>query len=151
MFPSWTRKHPACHRRLGYAYFNAVLWMAAPSGVALALTAKGGLVATAGFSLAGVLWWQSTWSGYRAIRRCDLSSHIRWMIRSYSWALSAPAFRAIQAALFMCGLPDGPNYVISLWLSIAVSVWLAESHIRRSRTYTDSLISSTSPFAGGAS
>src|SRR5262245_48684185 len=25
MFPEWTRKHPAWHRRLGYVYLNAVL------------------------------------------------------------------------------------------------------------------------------
>src|SRR5262245_10113131 len=124
MFPRWTRIHPAGHRFLGYVYLNAVLWMAAPSGLVLALTAKGGLLGTSGFALAGILWWRSTWSGYRAIRQGRIRVHIRAMVRSYCWALSAPAFRAIQAALFLLGLEDGSNYVISLWLSIAVSSWL---------------------------
>jgi hypothetical protein len=53
------------------------------------------------------------------------------MVRSFAWALSAPAFRAIQAALFLLGLPDGTNYVVSLWLSIAASVCLAESFLVR--------------------
>lgn len=133
MFSHWTRKHPAWHRGLGYVYLAAVLWMAAPSGVALAFTAKGGPMATLGFTLAGVLWWYTTWSGYRAIRRGNISEHIRAMIRSYSLALSAPAFRIIQAALFLAGLDDATNYIVSLWLSIAASVVLAESSLYRAR------------------
>ena len=57
MFPRWTSRHRAWHRRLGYVYFNAVLWVAAPSGLALALTAKGGAWGTLGFAVAGILWW----------------------------------------------------------------------------------------------
>lgn len=133
MFPAWTRRHPAWHRWLGYVYLNAVLWMAAPSGLGLALVAKGGAWGTAGFALAGVLWWQTTWSGYLAIRRRDIPAHVCWMVRSYCWALSAPAFRVIQMALYACGLDDATNYILSLWLSIAASVWLAESFLYRSR------------------
>jgi len=127
MFPQWTRLHPAWHRRLGYVYLNAVLWMAAPSGLVLAPAAKGGWWGATGFALAGGLWWLTTWSGYRAILRGDLPAHVQEMVRSYSLALSAPAFRAIQAILFLTGLGDEANYVVSLWLSIAASVWLAES------------------------
>jgi predicted membrane protein DUF2306 len=127
MFPVWTRRYPAWHRRLGYLYFNSVLWMAAPAGLILALAAKGGWLGAAGFILMGELWWMSTWSGYRAIRRGDLPTHVREMVRSFSLALSAPSFRAIQAILFLTGLGDEANYVASLWLSLAVSVWLAES------------------------
>jgi uncharacterized membrane protein len=127
MFPAWTARHPQWHRWLGYVYVNAVLWMAAPSGLVLSFTAKGGLLGTLGFGLAGLLWWYTTWSGYRAIRRGELITHIRAMIRSYSLALSAPAFRIIQIALYFGGLPDDVNYVASLWLSIAVSACLAES------------------------
>jgi uncharacterized membrane protein len=148
MFPQWTRSNPTWHRRLGYVYLNAVLWMAAPSGLALAFAAKGGLWGITGFTLAGLLWWQTTWSGYRAIRRGDIAAHVRAMVRSYSWALSAPAFRAIQAILFLFGLDDGPNYIVSLWLSIAASVWLAESFLYRSRRSAMPFLVSHSPNAG---
>jgi uncharacterized membrane protein len=127
MFPGWTRRHRAWHRRLGYVYLNAVLWMAAPAGLILAVAAKGGIWGAAGFMLAGAMWWLTTWSGYRAIRRGDIAGHGRGMVRSFAWALSAPVFRAIQLALFMTELDDATNYVVSLWLSIAASVWLAES------------------------
>lgn len=48
MIPSWMRRHPAWHRLFGYAYVNAVLWMAAPTGLVLPLTATGGLLGTLG-------------------------------------------------------------------------------------------------------
>jgi hypothetical protein len=145
MFPEWTRRHPTWRRRLGYIYLNAVLWMAAPTGLALAPTAKGGMWGIAGFTLAGILWWQTTWLGYRAIRRGDLAAHIRAMVRSYCWALSAPAFRVIQVLLFAVGLDDASNYIASLWLSIAASVWLAESFLYRSSNSLGVL--ATSPLA----
>lgn len=151
MFPRWTRRHPLWHRRLGYVYLNAVLWMAAPSGLALAPVAKGGLWGATGFALAGAAWWQTTWSGYRAIARGDMAGHIRGMVRSYSWALSAPAFRAIQTVFFVCGLADDVNYVVSLWLSIALSVLVAESYLRRSGQMSRELAAVSIPRLGVAS
>jgi hypothetical protein len=53
------------------------------------------------------------------------------MVRSYSLALSAPIFRAFQAALYLAGCDDDLNYIVSLWLSLAASVWLAESCLHR--------------------
>ncbi len=148
MFPAWTRRHPAWHRRLGYGYFNAVLWLAAPAGLALAFTAKGGLWGTAGFAIAGTMWWYSTWSGYRAIRRGDIAMHVRAMVRSYCWALSAPTFRAFQTTLYVAGMDDGPNYVISLWLSIAASIWLAETFLFRDRRSDSRVVFPRAPNAG---
>jgi uncharacterized membrane protein len=148
MFPALTRRHPRWHRILGYVYLNAVLWLAAPAGLVLALTAKGGLAGTLGFSVAGVLWWRSTWLGYRAIRRGDVAAHVREMVRSYSWALSAPAFRVIQAGLYLSGLDDATNYVVSLWLSVAVSVCLAESCLYRGRHSALGQLAGRSPIAG---
>ncbi|MEX2318046.1 MAG: DUF2306 domain-containing protein [Pirellulales bacterium] len=148
MFPEWTRRHRAWHRRLGYVYVNAVLWMAAPSGLALAISSKGGWWGTSGFVVAGVFWWGSTWAGYQAIRRGDLAAHVRAMVRSYCWALSAPAFRAIQAVLFLLGVADRANYIMSLWLSIAASVWLAESFLRRGREGAGAYFAFRSPKPG---
>jgi hypothetical protein len=132
MFEAFTRRYPHWHRWLGYVYINAVLWMAAPAGLALSLVAKGGALGAAGFAVSGALWWYVTWDGYRAIRRRDLPTHIRQMVRSFALALSAPAFRVLQAGLFFLGVPDEPNYILSLWLSVAVSAVLSESYLLRS-------------------
>jgi len=148
MFEAWTQKHPRWHRALGYIYINTVLWMAAPSGLVLAFTAKGGGWGTAGFALAGVLWWQTTWTGYQAIRRRDLPTHIRAMVRSFALALSAPAFRVIQIGLFWLGVADEANYILSLWFSIVVSLLLSESYLLRSGRSTFPSFTVTYPASG---
>lgn len=119
------------HRVLGYIYFNSVLWVAAPAGLIMAPFAKGGFWGAAGFILTGVPWWVTTWLGYRAIRRREIEQHVRWMIRSFSLALSAIWFRLIQYSLFHCGMEDQSNYLLSLWLSLGVSLFTAEMCIVR--------------------
>jgi hypothetical protein len=128
---------------------NAVLWMAGPTGLVLALTAKGGHWGSAGFAIAGALWWLTTWQGYVAIRRRDISAHIRAMIRSYCWALSAPVFRVLQITLFLAGVDDATNYIASLWLSVAVSIALAESCLYRGRSSTMPRLAVAASFSRG--
>ncbi len=131
MFPAWTKRHPQWHRRLGYLYINAVLWIAVPTGIILATVAKGGWLSSVGFTVAGVMWWGTTWVGYTTIRAGQITPHIRAMIRSYCWALSAPIFRLIQLALLPLELTDDANYVWSLWLSSAAAIVLAETCLWR--------------------
>lgn len=136
MFPGLLR-FPRLHFVLGYIHLNAVLWIAAPSGLILAPHAKGGFPAATGFAVTGLAWWWSTWLGYRAIRRGALQQHIRWMVRSFSIALSAVFFRVIHIALGWLMVPPVPNYTASIWLSLAASVLLSESCIfaRRPAAY----------------
>ncbi len=127
-FPSLLRFR-RLHFALGYIYFNAVLWVAAPTGLIMSPFAKGGLVAAAGFAVTGLAWWWTTWCGYAAIRRSDVPTHIRWMVRSFSIALSAVFFRMIQTGLGWMSVDPGLNYIASVWLSLLASVWLSESCI----------------------
>jgi hypothetical protein len=53
------------------------------------------------------------------------------MIRSYSLALSAVSFRVFQTALFRAGMADEPNYILSLWLSLAASLVAGEAFVRK--------------------
>lgn len=116
------------HAILGYTYLNAVLWIAAPTGLMISVVAKGGLLSALGFLITGICWWLSTWLGYRAIKQDRLAAHIAWMVRSYSIALSAVWFRVIQHCLSFA-LDDNDGYVASIWLSLLVSVWISESCI----------------------
>ena len=118
------------HRVVGYIYLNAVLWIAAPTGLIISPVAKGGWISAAGFTLTGVLWWVASWFSYRAIRRGDVPAHICWAVRSYAIALSAVAFRVIQIALSFV-LNNQANYVASVWLSLIASIWISEICIAR--------------------
>lgn len=121
------------HAFMGYVYLNAVLWVAAPTGLILSPVAKAGWPSALGFTVTGVLWWWSTWRGYQTLGEIDLRPHIRWMLRSYSIALSAVWFRVVHQ-LIAFGLPavsDSSNYIASVWLSLAISVWISEACIHR--------------------
>jgi Predicted membrane protein (DUF2306) len=126
LFFSITLRHPRVHRILGYIYINAVLWAAAPAGLIISPVAKGGFLGAAGFSITGVLWWMTTWMGYVAIRRHDIATHVRCMVFSFSLALSAVWFRVFHVALEFANVDPTANYVISLWLSLLASIYLAE-------------------------
>jgi len=130
MIPKLVR-YRRLHAVLGYAYLNVVLWVAAPTGLFLSIFAKGGWPSAWGFALTGVLWWWSTWAGYQAIRRSELIIHICWMVRSYALALSAVAFRVVQQLMALGPLSDTTNYVISIWMSLLISLWISETCIKR--------------------
>ncbi len=122
------------HFMFGYIYLNCVLWIAAPSGLILAVNAKGGHAAGVGFALTGIAWWEFTWLGYRAIRKREVDSHIRWMVRSYAIALSAPIFRVIQLSFEWAAMDYRLNYILSVWISLLASVVLAEICIFKNLT-----------------
>lgn len=131
-FPRLLR-FPRAHRVLGYVYVNAVLWVAAPSGLVLALVAKGGALGTLGFAVPAALWWWFTWSGLVEIRAGRVQAHVRQITRSYALALSAPAFRVLYVAGGLTALDDEVAYLAALYLSTLASFWLSESWIRSQR------------------
>jgi hypothetical protein len=134
-FLFWNRllsRAPKLHRWIGRMYGVAVLGWAGPTGLYLAWHAKGGVAGRGAFLLLGVLWWLSTALGVAAIVRRRVADHRRWMIRSYSLALSAVFFRIFHVGLFGLGLADEPNYAVSLWLSLATSLVVGEALVRRS-------------------
>lgn len=119
------------HRLVGQAYATAVLGWAGPTGIYLAIYAKGGLAGQAGFLLLGLAWYTTTLFGIRALKTRRIRDHLRWMLRSYALVLSAVFFRLIHVGLFAAGVADHTNYVLSLWLSNGVSVWVGELLILR--------------------
>ncbi|MEL6108214.1 MAG: DUF2306 domain-containing protein [Planctomycetota bacterium] len=121
------------HAVIGYIYLNAVLWIAAPAGLIISPAAKAGWLSALGFSVTGILWWCSTWRGYQTIGKIDIRSHICWMLRSYSIALSAVWFRIVQHLIGFSvpSVSDSTNYIVSVWLSLLISVWISETCIHR--------------------
>ncbi|MGB7343044.1 MAG: DUF2306 domain-containing protein [Pirellulaceae bacterium] len=121
------------HAVLGYLYLNSVLWIAAPTGLLISPTAKFGLLSAIGFVLTGLAWWATSWAGYAAIRRDDVPAHVRWMIRSYSIALSAVWFRVVHLVLSpqWWGWTEETNYVASVWISSLISLWVAERAVKK--------------------
>jgi hypothetical protein len=124
------RRFPSLHRRCGIAYAVSVLLVLCPTGMVLALSAKGGVLGRGGFLLLGAATFLTTWRGVAAmaIAPRNLAVHRRWMVRSFAMVTTALTFRVYHLGLFQLGLAEVANYLASLWLSIlgnaAAAEWL---------------------------
>jgi hypothetical protein len=127
------RRIPALHRGCGRVYAASVLLFLCPSGIYLALFAKGGLAGQAGFLLLGAATFHATLRGVTAMLggSRDLAAHRRWMTRSFALAASAITFRILHFLFFEAGVAEETNYVASLWLSILGNAAAAELILRR--------------------
>jgi hypothetical protein len=123
---AFLRASPAMHRVLGRAYVMSVLGCSGPASVYLALHAQGGIAGKLGFLTLAIGWLATTARGLQLVVRKRFAEHRVWMIRSYALTLSAVFFRAIHVALYAAGVDDQPNYVVSLWLSLAASLAAGE-------------------------
>lgn len=128
---SLLRRVPSLHRTCGKIYAASVLLLLSPTGIHLALSAKGGLPGQGGFLLLGIATFFTTLRGVTTIRRRDLDRHRRWMTRSFALVATAVTFRIYHVAFFHAGLADETNYVASLWLSILGNAAAAEWILRR--------------------
>jgi uncharacterized membrane protein len=117
------------HRWLGRLYMLAVLG-GGIAALALAPHSSGGLVASLGFGLLGVLWVSSTLCAYWQIRRGQVGRHRNWMIRSYALTLAAVTLRLYLPASQLAGLPMALAYPAIAWLCWVPNLLVAEWFVR---------------------
>ena len=119
------------HRALGKIYLVAVLFSSI-SGFYVALYANGGIVSQLGFSFLAVAWFYTTLNAYTAIRKKNIESHRKWMIRSYALTLAAVTLRLWMPVLpNILGISFEESYVIISWLCWVPNIIIAEIYIRR--------------------
>ncbi|MEM9236074.1 MAG: DUF2306 domain-containing protein, partial [Verrucomicrobiota bacterium] len=130
------RSIPSLHRWLGRIYVYSVLGLVGPTGLYLALFAKGGFWGRAGFLLLGILTMHFTLQGFVALRRGgrDMTRHFEFMIRSFAMLASAITFRIGHLGFHLLGVDDRTNYLVSLWLSILGNAAVAEAVVLRLRS-----------------
>jgi hypothetical protein len=114
------------HERVGKLYVWITLLLVCPTGMYLALYAKGGPVTQTGFMIQGILLALFTWEGYKAIQRKDKAAHVQFMIRSYAVAAVVLTFRVFHILFFFWSIPYKDNYAISQWLGLTFNLLLAE-------------------------
>jgi hypothetical protein len=127
------RRIPALHRWCGRTYAFSVLLFLCPTGIYLALFAKGGLAGQTGFLLLGAATFHTTLRGVTSMigGARDLVAHREWMTRSFAYAATAITFRIYHLGFFLLGMAEVTNYVTSLWLSILGNAAVAELVLRR--------------------
>jgi hypothetical protein len=119
----WTKHF---HSVIGKIYLWTTLLLVCPTGMYLALYAKGGLVTQVGFMIQGLLLFWFTWAGYKKIKAGDQQAHVEFMIRSYSVAAVVLTFRVLHILFFLWSVRYQDNYAISQWLGLTGNLLLAE-------------------------
>jgi hypothetical protein len=114
------------HSLVGKVYVSCTLLLVCPTGMYLALYAKGGFITQVGFMVQGMLLGYFTWRGYIAMKTSNLSQHIENMIRSYAVATVVLSFRILHILFFLLNVPYHDNYAISQWLGLSFNMLLAE-------------------------
>lgn len=82
------------HRYLGRVYVVITLFLSAPSGFLMGIYANGGIWSQISFITLSILWWITTFMGYRRAVEKKFDVHRKWIIVSYALALSALTLRA---------------------------------------------------------
>jgi hypothetical protein len=114
------------HRFIGNIYVWVTLILVCPTGMYLALYAKGGLITQIGFIIQGILLFWFTRAGLQKIRAFDQHAHVEYMIRSYAVAAVVLTFRILHIVFFVMKVPYLDNYAISQWLGLTVNLFIAE-------------------------
>lgn len=121
--------HRNLHRLFGRVYVGLVIVSALTS---LSLDPRLTIYGTEILRpLAAALWLGTTALGVIAIRRRDISSHRRWMIRSYALAYMGITFLILSGLGKNIGLPIEVRYPLVIWLSLLLNVAIAEIYIFR--------------------
>lgn len=114
------------HEKIGKLYVWITLLLVCPTGMYLAVYAKGGPITQTGFMIQGILLGLFTYQGYKAIRRKDKNAHVQFMVRSYAVAAVVLTFRILHIVFFFWAIPYQDNYAISQWLGLTINLLLAE-------------------------
>jgi hypothetical protein len=137
------RAAPVAHRYLGRVVGLVVLVLLAPSGLYLSLFAKGGVPATAGFVLSGIIVVGAMIHGVRTARARDLIAHRRAMAHVVAQLSVAVTSRAMLFVLDATDTDPDLAYLVSLWLPVVGSALVVEMLFPRAPSTTAS--ASTSP------
>lgn len=114
------------HKLTGKLYVWITLFLVCPTGMYLALYAKGGVVTQLGFMLQGILLALFTYQGYQSILKGNKILHVRYMIRSYAMVAVVLSFRVLHILFFLWKVPYQDNYAISQWLGLSGNVLISE-------------------------
>jgi hypothetical protein len=114
------------HALVGNWYVKLGLYLILPTGIYLALYAKGGLATQIGFLAQALAFGFFTWQGWRAAQNGQMTLHRNAMIRSYAMMAAVLSFRLLHILFFFVQIPYEQNYAMSQWMSLLLNSFLAE-------------------------
>jgi len=125
-------RHPAVHRLCGRLYLLVGVGGGGLSGLHVAAFAYGGPAAQGGFTSLALAWLYTGTRAYTAVRRLDIESHRRWMMRNYALSFAAVTLRIYVGIGMAAGGSLGAIYPWIAWLCWIPNLVLVEYAIQRS-------------------
>lgn len=126
MTPS-VQKRRALHRYLGRCTGVLVVFGLVPSGLVLALEAKGGMWVSVGFIVSGLIVLVAMIRGAVEARRGHMAAHARCMRHVFAQMSVAVTSRTLLVALDFGGVHPDVAYVVALWVPVIASGLVAEA------------------------
>jgi len=127
---AFLQKYRKLHRWNGYVYAASVLVVIVTSGY-MAPHATGGKVTSIAFNSLNILWAVITLIAILKIRKKQVDSHRRWMIRSFAFVFTNMSIHLLTALLHQgIGLDYTSSYTIGVYGSIVLLLLAAELVIR---------------------
>lgn len=131
---------PRGHRMVGRVALGSIV-LGGLAGIVLSTTNVAGPVGTAGFGLLGVLWVACAVTAFVAIRRGDVPTHRRWMVRAFALTYAAVTLRlwlglliGVQAGAGVAGpVAFDRAYAVVPFLCWIPNLIVAELYLRRGR------------------
>jgi uncharacterized membrane protein len=121
------RDHKRLHRVIGKIYVIAVLCINFPVGMIMAIYANGGICAKTAFVILDTLWFLFTLKAFLAIRKREIITHKKFMMRSYALTLSAVGLRSWQFIISHSIVIDPALlYKIDAWLGFVPNLIFVE-------------------------
>ncbi len=130
----WPRPFARLHRVSGRIYLAGIL-VGSVGATGLIATSPAPLAIRSAFAATALAWLATSLVALMAIRRAEVSTHRRWMIRNYLVTLSPVAFRIFLHACIAAGIAPTPATIAGLlWLSWALPLVAYEAVGRVGRT-----------------
>ena len=125
---------PRVHRMAGRIVLGSIV-IAGSAGLVLSTVNLAGAVGTAGFGTLAALWITFAVLGLRAIRRGDVTTHRRWMLRTFAMTYAAVTLRLWLVVLVpVMGGDFRAAYLIVPFLCWVPNLAVVELILRRQRS-----------------
>ncbi len=140
-FSRWVRERFLnLHRWVGRVYILLILVISAPAALVMSFYGNGGAFAQMSFVILSLLWWWFTYKAFATVRKGDIRSHQKFMIRSYALTLSAISLRISQMLLSEHTLLEPETIYLTIsWSSwvgnLLVAEWIIRIWISRNREF----------------
>ncbi|MCI4429309.1 MAG: DUF2306 domain-containing protein [Burkholderiales bacterium] len=131
------------HRFSGRAYLGVGVLFGGLAGLYMSLHAFGGIASQLGFGCLALAWLFTGLRAFLAIRRHDVATHRRWMVRNFALTFAAVTLRLYLPASMAAGIAFELAYPVIAWLCWVPNVVVAEVLFNRTHD------ASSQPRAGG--